>query len=170
MREGNGRTVTEGRDGDARSRFKGRASSPLRVAETRATPPPLSPPARFNLYPLAARFLSAARTSFGIAPLRPLPGCPSPSVSPSPSMKYDDDSIATILGGWTGDGQINRVAKWTGWCYSGRRHASASVKTPWRSRGDDALKGTELMDKRARELADRRNVSRSFPEESPRGK
>lgn len=35
-------------------------------------------------------------------------------------------------------------------CYSGRRYASASVKTPWRSRNYDALKGTELMDKRDR--------------------
>lgn len=29
--------------------------------------------------------------------------------------------------------QINRVAKWIGRRYSGRRHASASVKTPWKS-------------------------------------
>lgn len=41
-------------------------------------------------------------------------------------------------------------------CYSGLRYASASVKTPWRSRNYDALKGTELMDKRDRGTGNRR--------------
>lgn len=43
-------------------------------------------------------------------------------------------------------------------CYSGRRYASASVKTPWRSRNYDALKGTELMDKRDRGTAIREGI------------
>lgn len=53
---------------------------------------------RFNLYPLAARFLPAARTSFRIAPLRPLPGDSNSrlsSLSLFLSMKYDDDSIGS---------------------------------------------------------------------------
>lgn len=57
---------------------------------------------RFNLYPVAAHFLLAARTSFRIAPLRPLPEdsnsrllSRSLFLSQSLSMKYDDDSIGS---------------------------------------------------------------------------
>jgi len=45
-------------------------------------------------------------------------------------------------------------------CYSGRRYASASVKTAWKSHNYDALKGTELMDKRDRGISHSKAVIR----------
>jgi len=79
-----------------------------------------------------------------------------PRLSSYPSMKYDNDSIGSerrddSRGGWKGDANKSRCKIDRAACYSGRRYASASVKTPWRSCSYDALKGIELMDKRDRE-------------------
>lgn len=71
---------------------------------------------RFNLYPVAAHFLLAARTSFRIAPLRPLPeDSNSRLLSLSLSMKYDDDSIGSGCrddfskgNAWKGDANKSR--------------------------------------------------------------
>lgn len=70
-------------------------------------------------------------------------------------MKYDNDSIGSerrddSQRGGRADANKSRCKMDRAACYSGRRYASASVKTPWRSRNYDALKGTELMDKRDR--------------------